>query len=316
MFTNHCPAVLINHETYRLWYKPEPVFKMPQVNAMFLLCTMIENPRHSSWRNYRPKRCKNFATLLRIMPPWPDCIVILVSIVLALKSPLPVIITTTDSIIQHHHFIDDNNNNVGRQHVVCSHPRQVGETLHCILGRTTLSTRHECGVFGILPLEYPNMSRMFATFETIRFGLLSSTSLASFHLEALIHGNVAPTQAVEWTEMVLQAFQPHPLLHPVSLRVACLPVGHDCVYELAGYNPDSTNSCIMHLYQMGLIDLRTNATLSLVQHLIREPSFHQLHTEEQLGHIVHTGVKTNGERIKGLMILIQGESFDPIYMEP
>lgn len=35
----------------------------------------------------------------------------------------------------------------------------------------------------------------------------------------------------------------------------------------------------------------------------------------QLGYIVHTSVKTNGDDIKGLLFLIQSDSYDPIYMD-
>ena len=92
--------------------------------------------------------------------------------------------------------------------------------------------------------------------------------------------------------------------------------------------------------------------LSFLHHLVREPAFNQLRTEEQLGactmtwyhvnaepiavafqhsymnlslnrsslpflsgYIVHTSVKTNGERIKSLLFLIQSDAFDPQFMD-
>jgi insulysin len=58
-----------------------------------------------------------------------------------------------------------------------------------------------------------------------------------------------------------------------------------------------------------------NAMLSLMHHLLREPAFNQLRTEESLGYIVHTAIKTSGDRVKGLLIVVQGDAFDPIHME-
>lgn len=66
---------------------------------------------------------------------------------------------------------------------------------------------------------------------------------------------------------------------------------------------------------MGALDLETNSTLALFAQLIREPAFNQLRTEEQLGYIVHTSLKTNGDHVKGLLLLIQSDSFDPDHVE-
>jgi insulysin len=80
-------------------------------------------------------------------------------------------------------------------------------------------------------------------------------------------------------------------------------------------NAQDSNSCVSALFQMGAVDVRTNAAISLLHHLLREPAFNQLRTEEQLGYIVHSSVKTNGDNIKGIMILIQSDSFDPLYLD-
>jgi len=66
---------------------------------------------------------------------------------------------------------------------------------------------------------------------------------------------------------------------------------------------------------MGALDLETNSTLALFAQLIREPAFNQLRTEEQLGYIVHSSIKTSGDHIKGLLILIQSDSFNPYHVE-
>ena len=66
---------------------------------------------------------------------------------------------------------------------------------------------------------------------------------------------------------------------------------------------------------MGSMEYPENACLAFLHHLMREPAFNQLRTEEQLGYLVHTSVKTSGNDIKGLLFLIQSDSFDPIHME-
>jgi insulysin len=87
------------------------------------------------------------------------------------------------------------------------------------------------------------------------------------------------------------------------------------LYRFAEFNEANTNSCVQIILQVGPLDLATNATFAFVNHLLREPAFNQLRTEEQLGYIVHTSVKTSGDHIKALLFLIQSDSFDPIHVE-
>jgi secreted Zn-dependent insulinase-like peptidase len=47
---------------------------------------------------------------------------------------------------------------------------------------------------------------------------------------------------------------------------------------------------------------------------MKEPAFHQLRTQEQLGYIVHTAPHTSGTHIKGMMVLIQSDAYDPIHL--
>merc|ERR1712038_1263483 len=80
-------------------------------------------------------------------------------------------------------------------------------------------------------------------------------------------------------------------------------------------NEGNTNSCIELLLQIGPLDLKDVSLLALVHQLMKEPAFNELRTNEQLGYIVHTSIKTNGDNVKGLLFLIQSDSFDPIYMD-
>jgi insulysin len=89
----------------------------------------------------------------------------------------------------------------------------------------------------------------------------------------------------------------------------------ECVYRLQGWNEHDENNCIVNVYQVGLVDIPTNAKLSLLLQLLREPAFNVLRTEEQLGYIVFTSLKTTANNVKNLMFLIQSDSFDPIHVD-
>jgi insulysin len=137
----------------------------------------------------------------------------------------------------------------------------------------------------------------------------------------LIHGNVSPQHAKDMTEKIWSTIctfrgQSDGILSlPSERRVVQLAPGTSYLYRFKEFNEANTNSCMQMVLQMGAMSLKDNATLAFVHHLIREPAFNQLRTEEQLGYIVHTSIKTSGTDIKGIVILIQSDGFDPIHVE-
>jgi insulysin len=152
------------------------------------------------------------------------------------------------------------------------------------------------------------------------------------HLEGLVHGNVSAQHAYDITRMVWS--KTHPLQTnsleatitraPLEKRVVQLSGGTNggsssstpsFLYRMPEFNEADTNSCVEIILQMGILDFEANSTLALLSHLIREPAFNQLRTEEQLGYIVHSSIKTSGDHIKGLLILIQSDSFNPYHVE-
>lgn len=139
--------------------------------------------------------------------------------------------------------------------------------------------------------------------------------LQRFHLEALVHGNVSPEKAKELTMSLMDALKPAVPFSLPSQRVVQLPTGQEIVYRFEEYNPDNTNSCLEVIFQMGSMTLGENAVLALVHHLIKEPAFNELRTEEQLGYLVHSGIHTGGNDIKGLLLLIQSDAYDPIHLD-
>ena len=164
-------------------------------------------------------------------------------------------------------------------------------------------------------------------------------------LDSLVHGNVSAQHTYDIINMVWkktrqqdgqqqQQKQPEeasavvvatPIIRaPLEKRVIQLnnsnsssssssPLSY--LYRFAEFNEANTNSCVAIILQMGILDMKSNAMLAFINHLIREPAFNQLRTEEQLGYIVHTSVKTSGDHIKGLLVLIQSDSFNPNHVE-
>jgi insulysin len=149
-------------------------------------------------------------------------------------------------------------------------------------------------------------------------------------MEGLVHGNVTPQHAYDMANLVWQKTHPKQPLStqaiisraPLERRVIQLldnsssdGASSSYLYRFAGFNEADSNSCVEIVFQMGVLDMPTNASLALFNHLVREPAFNQLRTEEQLGYIVHTSVKTMGDHIKGFLLLIQSDAFEPVHVE-
>ena len=140
-------------------------------------------------------------------------------------------------------------------------------------------------------------------------------------LEGLVHGNVTPEHAKDITKNLWSKLErSHDdggggSSSSCERRVTQLQPGHSYLYRFKEFNPGNTNSVVQLVLQMEALELPDNPILALCHNLIREPAFNQLRTEEQLGYIVHSSVKTSGDNIKGLLFLIQSDSFDPIHVE-
>lgn len=96
--------------------------------------------------------------------------------------------------------------------------------------------------------------------------------LTRFSLKGLVQGNVSPDEAKSLTQIVMDGFQPKPPLVLPELRVSMLDSG-DYLYRLAGYNKEEAVSCTVSLYQFGKMDLKVNAALSVMNHLLQEPAY-------------------------------------------
>mmetsp|Transcript_41918 Transcript_41918/g.100697 ORF Transcript_41918/g.100697 Transcript_41918/m.100697 type:complete len:1075 (+) Transcript_41918:137-3361(+) len=155
-------------------------------------------------------------------------------------------------------------------------------------------------------------------------------------MTGLVHGNVSAQHAYDISKMVWDKTHPtHPLSDDGSTTITRAPLERRVVrltpddaqlgrssrtppgflYRFRGFNEENPNSAVEVVFQMGALSLPDNATLAMINQLVREPAFNQLRTDEQLGYIVHSSIKTSGDNIKGLLFLIQSDAFDPIHVE-
>ena len=311
------PRCLINSDTCRLWYQPDVQFGMPKVNVLCLLRSPM---------SYSTPEQAVVASL------WVEAVTELTNVFAYAASMAGL-------------HCDFSNVRQGVEIHVSGYSHKAGVLLQRIMDSIgTLECSQE--LFDRLKdkLEQQYMSFMVAqpyqhaiyivdlTVEATKWAIqdrieilketklddllmLHQQVLQSFQLDMLVHGNMSTTHAKEMATIVLDAWKPrHPRFHH-GVRVANLPRGVDHVYRARVWNPNDTNSSTVNLYMVGELDMRATAMLSLINHLVKEPAFSQLRTTEQLGYIVHTQVKTNGDHIKSLLILIQGDSYDAAYLD-
>jgi len=311
------PMCIADSSLCRLWYKPDTVFAMPKVNVMLLIRSPLigENPRNavlgSLWAEIVHEFCNEFSYVASMaglhcdfssnhsgieitISGYNHKVDILLKRVVHTINRLP---SSLDSTI-----FDRIKEKLEKRYVafLVGQPYQHGINLadQCMeTSKWSVQSRLE-SLQKLMPGDV-------MTFQSLL--------LDRFFLEGLIHGNVTAEAALSWISLLLDTWKPSPLLNHNERRVTNLPL--DSVYHCKGWNPENQNSAVVNIFQIGPIDLRVNACLSIFSHLVQEPAFNQLRTEEQLGYIVHTGVKTSGEKVKSLMMLVQSESFDPHHID-
>jgi insulysin len=186
-----------------------------------------------------------------------------------------------------------------------------------------VSPPYQHAMYGVdLCLDQPKWSieDKLAALESTSFqdvANLTKRVLSRFQLEMLVHGNATPDEAKNLASILLNAIKPKEpfVAHLPDHRVVKLDPGKAFFYRFAGFNESDTNNCLATIYQIGPIDINTTAMLALLHHLMKEPAFHELRTEEQLGYIVQTTIKTNGDDVKSLLFLIQSDAYDPIHLD-
>ncbi|KAL7577813.1 hypothetical protein ACA910_010564 [Epithemia clementina (nom. ined.)] len=159
--------------------------------------------------------------------------------------------------------------------------------------------------------------------------------LTSRGIQIMVHGNLTPNEAKELGQAIPEILRKQEAsvskdetaeamaappsrtttARTLQQRIVQLPPETNFVYQGKAWNEENTNHCTVQYFPFGVVDLATNASLSLLRHLISERAFNQLRTQEQLGYVVHSQLKTSGDHVKALLLLVQGEAQDPVHMD-
>ena len=160
----------------------------------------------------------------------------------------------------------------------------------------------------------------------VAFARPGGALLAQTFAEALWHGNTSAADAADATRSALAALRGAPL--PPSQRPAPrllqLPAGVEGVVrqhasllgaECARHaNPEETNSAVEVYLQLGPDARPGSLLLELLARCLEQPFYQQLRTEEQLGYLVHSGVRFD-HGVVGLRMLVQSSEHDAAFLE-
>jgi len=141
--------------------------------------------------------------------------------------------------------------------------------------------------------------------------------LANVKLECLVYGNIGVEGARDMYKHISNRLKTdcksRPLLPSQMIRERreVQLTSPNSMYKTT--NEVHKASCIEVYYQCGLQSTRSNMLLELLADIVKEPCFDQLRTKEQLGYIVHSGVRRSS-CVQGLRIIVQSDKH-PEYLE-
>ncbi len=332
-FPKDKPQCIYQDDNVRLWYKPDNVFDMPKVNIMYRFSSGegAFSPHAivaaQLFTELVTEQCNEFsyeATMAGLycqVSPSPSSIELHVSgynhkahvlVERLVDTTMDLLTNGGDATLSELFDRVTFKLEQAYQSFLVGQPYQ-----HCIYGGDLVLEQKT-------PIEDKmNVLKDITLAEVLTF---AKGFLKHCHLEGLVHGNVSAQHAYDITRMVWSKTHPNQTNSlratitrvPLEKRVVQLSQESKpaCfLYRFDEFNEANTNSCVEIIFQMGALDLEANSTLALFGHLIREPAFNQLRTEEQLGYIVHSSVKTSGDHIKGILVLIQSDSFNPYHVE-
>lgn len=158
----------------------------------------------------------------------------------------------------------------------------------------------------------------FEALKTITYAdfveFVAATRKLGLGVEMLAIGNLSTSQAIDMAQMV-SSIVPSPSTpeanhwnlvdHPRNASYLYKP-GQHFYKELQHANPQNGNSAILVCYQFGQIDVHSLAVLSIISQILKEASFNQLRTKEQLGYIVGS----NKRQLRGTLwfeVFVQSE---------
>lgn len=142
-----------------------------------------------------------------------------------------------------------------------------------------------------------------------------SDFLSHGEMNLLIHGNIIESDARTIATQIQDTLQFRPLSSsqlPTN-RIVQLAPNESYLRQQVVLNPVDANSSSLNLYQIGINTVELHSIAELFAHMIREPLFNQLRTQEQLGYLVWSSLVS----IKGILhfrALIQSSSAPADYL--
>lgn len=141
-------------------------------------------------------------------------------------------------------------------------------------------------------------------------------------IESLMYGNLSKQNAEDYLKIVekelvstslIKCSKLRPLEKSASknLRQVMLPNGCNAVYSMP--NSIHKTNAIEVYYQCGARSAKENALVELFCQAIGEASFNVLRTQEQLGYIVASGVRSFGG-VQGIRVIVQSDK-SPEYLD-
>jgi len=146
-------------------------------------------------------------------------------------------------------------------------------------------------------------------------GAWGAQLLAAAELDLFAHGNVVEAEVRSMANLIQATLQPRPLA-PSQLpqcRIVQLPTSAVFIRRRGALNPSDKNSACLNLYQIGEDTVENRALTHLWAHIVREPLFQQLRTQEQLGYLVWS----NALNMRGVLhwrVLLQSSSAPADYL--
>eukprot|EP00756_Hemistasia_phaeocysticola_P061752 Hpha_TRINITY_DN5165_c0_g1::TRINITY_DN5165_c0_g1_i1::g.193167::m.193167/K01408/IDE, ide; insulysin len=155
------------------------------------------------------------------------------------------------------------------------------------------------------------------TLEDLRHHM--RTFFSNVRVSMLVAGNVTRDAAVDFASKIQDIFAakkcrclPYSLT-PVRSRIMQMVPGRVLLVPVPESNPNSSNSCVEVLYQLGPQSPSLIAVVDVFARLVSSPFFNRLRTEEQLGYCVFSGVRKQ-DLIEGIRFLVQSAIVPPWYI--
>jgi insulysin len=314
------PRLYMDNKNCRLWYKPDNVFEMPKLNVIALLKSNLTEQSVKNnvlclvWVQLLQELCTDFtynASMASLHSSFQNSRLGVEIHVSGYNHKLNILL---QRIVEEMVSLPDNVTPELFERIHDKVMKQYQQFMY--------SQPYQHVIYAVdLTLEnakFPIEEKMRVLEEEIALADVvdfSKALLGSHKLELLVHGNATLDEATTLANTLLDGLKPEAPSKSPERRVVKLETGREYVHRLKEFNVEDTNSSLGALYQVGVTDIETNATLSLLHHMAREPAFNELRTQEQLGYIVFSTVKTSGNNIKSLMFLIQSDSHDPIHCD-